>query len=99
LKKETKKGKIEYEHKIVQAALMHPDKRQVLPLAPEEVKNTDGWNKQDCEIEAGKRLVKKIRKSHFRLKIILVGIVFTANNLLWGAFRERDEICFSGQRG
>jgi len=73
LKKETKKGKIEYEHKIVQAALMHPDKRQVLPLAPEEVKNTDGRDKQDCEIEAGKRLVMKIRGSHFKLKIILVG--------------------------
>jgi len=73
LKKETKKGKIGYEHKIVQAALMHPGKRQVLPLAPEEVKNIDGGDKQDCEIEAGKRLVRKIRRSHFKLKIILVG--------------------------
>jgi hypothetical protein len=42
-------------------------------LAPEEVKNTDGRDKQDCEIEAGKRLVMKIRGSHFKLKIILVG--------------------------
>jgi hypothetical protein len=73
LKKETKKGKVGYEHKIVQAALMHPGKRQVLPLAPEEVKNTDGGDKQDCEIEAGKRLVKKIWRSHGKLKIILVG--------------------------
>jgi Transposase DDE domain len=76
LKKETKKKgkeKIGYEHKIVQAALMHPDKRQVFPLAPEEVKNTDGRDKQDCEIEAGKRLVRKIRSSHGKLKIILVG--------------------------
>jgi hypothetical protein len=73
LKKETKKGKIGYEHKIVQAALMHPDRRQVFPLAPEEVKNTDGRDKQDCEIEAGKRLVRKIRGSHFKLKIIIVG--------------------------
>src|SRR4030066_1257589 len=59
LKKETKKGKIWYEHEIVQAALMHPGKRQVFPLAPEEVKNTDGRDKQDCEIEAAKRLGKK----------------------------------------
>jgi hypothetical protein len=73
LKKETKKGKIGYEHKIVQAALMHPDQRQVFPLAPEEVKNTDGRDKQDCEIEAGKRLVRKIRRSHVKLKIIIVG--------------------------
>jgi hypothetical protein len=32
LKKESKKGKIRYEHQIVQAALMNPDMRQVIPL-------------------------------------------------------------------
>jgi len=72
LRKEGKSGKVRYEHQIVQAALMHPDMRQVIPLAPEAVRNTDGFKKQDCETEAGKRLLKKIRKSHPRLKIILV---------------------------
>src|SRR3972149_1205440 len=73
LEKESKKGKKRYEHQIVQAALMRPGKRQVLPLFPEEVRNTDGRDKQDCEIQAGKRLVRKIRESHFKLKIILGG--------------------------
>jgi len=72
LKKESKSGKIRYEHQIVQAALMHPDMRQVIPLAPEAVKNTDGNKKQDCEIVAGKRLIKKIRATHPKLKIIMV---------------------------
>lgn len=72
LKKEKKNGKIEYGHQIVQAAMMHPDKRQVIPFAPEEVRNTDGSNKQDCEINAGKRLIKKLKKSHPRLKMIIV---------------------------
>ena len=72
LRKEDKKGTVKYEHQIVQAALMHPDMRQVIPLAPEAVKNTDTDKKQDCEIEAGKRLIKKIRKSHPKLKIIIV---------------------------
>lgn len=72
LKKEGKKGKIRYEHQIVQSALIHPAMRQVIPLAPEAVRNTDGADKQDCETEAGKRLVKKIRKVHPKLKIILV---------------------------
>jgi hypothetical protein len=72
LKKESKSGKIRYEHQIVQAALMHPDMRQVIPLAPEAVKNTDGNKKQDCEILAGKRLIKKIRATHPKLKIIMV---------------------------
>lgn len=32
LRKESKSGKIRYEHQIVQAALMHPEMRQVIPL-------------------------------------------------------------------
>jgi len=60
-------------HHIVQAALVHPDKSQVVPLAPEEVKNTDGGEKQDCEINAGKRLIKKLRKTHPKLQLIIVG--------------------------
>src|SRR4030043_2006598 len=64
LEKESKKGEKRYEHKIVQAALMCPGKRQVLPLAPEEVRNTDGRDKPDCEIEGGKGLGGKIRGAH-----------------------------------
>ncbi len=60
-------------HQIVQAAIVHPDKSQVVPLAPEAVKNTDGREKQDCEINAGKRLIKKIRKTHPKLPLIIVG--------------------------
>lgn len=73
LRKESKNGKIRYEHQIVQAAMMHPDMKQVIPLAPEAVKNTDGSDKQDCEVKAGKRVLKKIRKSHPKLPIIMVG--------------------------
>jgi hypothetical protein len=68
-----KKGKAPlFEHHIVQAALMHPDKRQVIPLSPEAVTNTDGQDKQDCETNAGKRLIRKIRKDHPKLRIIIV---------------------------
>ncbi|MBI4744977.1 MAG: transposase [Deltaproteobacteria bacterium] len=73
LTKESKNGKIRYEHQIVQAAMMHPDMKQVIPLAPEAVKNTDGADKQDCEIKSGKRVLKKIRKSHPKLPIIIAG--------------------------
>src|SRR3990172_3634418 len=73
LKKESKNGVVRYEHQILQAALMKPGMKQVIPLAPEEIRNTDGHKKQDCEINAGKRLLKKIRSSHFKLKIIING--------------------------
>ncbi len=72
LRKESKSGKIRYEHQILQAALMRPGKREVIPLAPEAILNSDGNGKQDCEIEAGKRLIKKIRRSHPKLKTLIV---------------------------
>ncbi len=70
--RKTAKGRTLFEHWIVQAALVHPGKRQVIPLAPEEVRNADGTQKQDCEIKAGKRLITRLRTSHPRLKTIVV---------------------------
>ncbi|MBF0319280.1 MAG: transposase family protein, partial [Nitrospirae bacterium] len=72
LRKEDKKGNVSYSHQIMQAVLMHPDMKQIIPLTPEEIRNTDGDKKQDCEISAGKRLITKIRKAHPKLKMIIV---------------------------
>jgi len=71
--KRSKRGKVRYHHEILQAALVHPDHRQVIVLAPEQVRNTDGSEKQDCEINAGKRILNKIRRDHPKLGIIIVG--------------------------
>lgn len=69
----SKKGLVRYHHSILQAVIVHPDNKQVIPLAPEAIQNTDGTEKQDCEINAGKRLIKKIRTTHPKLKIIVGG--------------------------
>lgn len=63
---------LQFSHQIVQAALVHPKLSQVIPLAPEQVKNTDGQEKQDCETNAAKRLVGKIKKAHPKLPLIIV---------------------------
>ena len=65
------KGKKRYHHQILQSVIVHPDMRQVLPLAPESISNRDGTKKQDCERNAAKRLVHKIRASYPKLKIIV----------------------------
>ena len=67
------RGALRYSHQILQAVMLHPHMRQVLPLAPEPVANTDGQTKQDCEINAAKRIVKKIRATHPKLDIIITG--------------------------
>ena len=71
LKTESAKGDIRYHHQILQAVIIHPDLRQVLPLLPEPIQNSDGTDKQDCEMNAGKRILKKIRKAHPKLRIII----------------------------
>ena len=73
LTKESSKGNVRYHHQILQAVIVHPDIKQVLPLAPEPIQNTDGTKKQDCEINAGKRFIGNIRKTHPKLKIIVTG--------------------------
>lgn len=71
--KEKSNGKTLYYHQILQAAMIAPHMRQVIPLPPEPIKNEDGTVKQDCEINASKRLVKKLRAAHPKLKIIIGG--------------------------
>jgi hypothetical protein len=66
-----KKGTVRYHHQILQTVIVHPDKRQVLALAPEEIRNSDGSDKQDCEINAGKRCIHKIRTAYPKLDIII----------------------------
>ncbi len=72
LKKKTKGDGINYHHQILQPALVYPGIKKVIPFAPEFIRNTDGSTKQDCEINAGKRIIVKIRKAHRQLKMIIV---------------------------
>ena len=73
LRRKTKDGQVRYHHQILQPVLAKPGCRQVVPLAPEAIRNEDGREKQDCEINAGKRLIERIRRDHPRLKIVIGG--------------------------
>ena len=67
------KGKKRFYHQILQAVMIHPDMRPVLPMVPEEISNQDGTQKQDCERNAAKRLIHHIRTMHPKLKIVITG--------------------------
>jgi hypothetical protein len=73
LTKQHKEGEITYSHSVLQGAIMHPDKKQVLPVMPEAIQNKDGSKKQDCESKAAKRFVQSLRKTHPRQGFILCG--------------------------
>ena len=72
-------GKYTYYHNMMCAAIVHPDKKVVLPLAPEPVLKNDGSIKNDCERNSAKRLIGDIRREHPHLKLIAVQDALGAN--------------------
>jgi hypothetical protein len=70
--KEHQSGAVSYEHQMLAAVIVHPDLKEVIPLAPEPIRKQDGSTKNDCERNAARRLLEKIRREHPRLKLIVV---------------------------
>jgi hypothetical protein len=68
-----KSGQTQFYHSVVSATIVRAGSHKILPLDVEEVRNTDGEEKQDCEINAAKRLVERIRQQHPQIKAIVVG--------------------------
>jgi hypothetical protein len=67
----TMTGKVTYYLQAVGAAIVHPDFKEVIPLCPEIIRKQDGETKMDCERNAIRRLLKKFRKDHPHLKVII----------------------------
>ncbi len=70
--KHHRNGQTTYYHQLLGAVLVHPDHREVFPLAPEPIMQQDGANKNDCERNAAKRLLTDTRREHPHLKLIVV---------------------------
>ena len=72
-------GTVTYRHQMLGAALIHPDKREVIPLMPEPIVKQDGTSKNDCERNAAKRLIVKLRQDHPHLKLIVTEDSLSSN--------------------
>jgi len=70
--KEHKDGSVTYHHQMLGAVIVHPDIKEVIPLTPEPIQRQDGHSKNDCERNAAKRLLPKIRRQHPHLKFIVI---------------------------
>ncbi|CCB85457.1 transposase [Parachlamydia acanthamoebae UV-7] len=70
--KEHQNGTKTYYHQMFGACIVHPDKKNVIPLCPEAILNRDGSSKNDCERNACKRFLENFRREHPHLKAILV---------------------------
>lgn len=66
-------GEVHFRHTVVSATLVKAGSHRVLPLDVEEVRNSDGQAKQDCEVNAAKRLITRLRQEHPQLPVIIGG--------------------------
>jgi hypothetical protein len=79
LHKVHRNGAITYFHQMLGAAIIHPDLRAVIPLMPEPIVKQDGTAKNDCERNAAKRFIAKLRKDHPHLRFIVTEDSLSSN--------------------
>jgi len=79
LHKVHRNGSSTYYHQMLGAAIIHPDVREVIPLMPEPIVKQDGLEKNDCERNAAKRFIVKLRQDHPHLKCIITEDSLSAN--------------------
>ena len=79
LRRGHRNGSVTYAHQMLGAAIIHPDQRAVIPLMPEPIGHCDGTDKNDCERNAAKRFVAKLRQDHPHLKFIVTEDSLSSN--------------------
>jgi hypothetical protein len=79
LEKHHRDGRITYYHQMLGAALVHPDKAEVIALMPEPILKQDGSAKNDCERNAARRWLTKFRQDHPYLSVIVVEDALSSN--------------------
>jgi hypothetical protein len=72
-------GAVTYAHQMLGAAIIHPDVRAVIPLMPEPIGQYDGTDKNDCERNAAKRFIVKLRQDHPHLQFIVTEDSLSSN--------------------
>jgi hypothetical protein len=77
--KKHRNGTTEYHHQLLGAVVIHPDLPQVLPFMPEAILKGDGDSKNDCERNAAKRLLPRLKRDHPELRAIIVEDALAAN--------------------
>ncbi len=72
-------GEVTYSHQMLGGAIVHPELKEVIPLAPEPIIKQDGVTKNDCERNAAKRFFDQLRRDHPHLPLIITEDALSAN--------------------
>src|SRR5712691_2293242 len=79
LHKVHRNGSMTYYHQMLGAAIIQRDVRAVITLMTEPIVNHDGATKNDCERNAAKRFVAKLRQDHPHVKFIVTEDSLSSN--------------------
>lgn len=71
--RELQDGKLNYYHSVVTPVVAQPGNEHVIALEPEYIISQDGQEKQDCEIQAGKRWIEKHGEYLAKLGVTILG--------------------------
>ena len=80
----------EYYHSAITPIVAHPKLNTILPLLPEMISNKDGELKQDCEINASKRWLKKNHLLSQYYKLLILGDDLYSKSSLIQEIRDKD---------
>jgi hypothetical protein len=72
------------------AALVHPDRKEVIPLIPEIISRQDGDTKNDYELAASRRFLTTLRHEHPHLKIVVTQDAISPNGPYIRFLKELD---------
>lgn len=90
MQKKHRDGHITFYHQVLAASIVHPDRKSAFPLDMEEICGTDGNNKNDCERNASKRILRRIRSNHPKLKLTILEDGLASNAPHLRCMQEHD---------
>lgn len=79
LVKTLRNGEKQYYHQLLAIVQVHPNQKTVFPLDAEAIIQQDGTKKNDCELNASKRLIPSLRASMPTDKLLIVADALYAN--------------------
>ena len=62
--KTSRNGVTQHYHQLLAGVIVHPERKNVLPLIPEPITRADGNTKNDCERNAAKRFLTRLRQDY-----------------------------------
>lgn len=88
LTKNHRNGSTTYHHQILGAVWVQPGEKTVFPVAVEPIVRQDGKQKNDCELNAAKRLIPQIRQAMPQDRLLLTLDALYANAPLVRLLKE-----------